>query len=113
MCLQGTKDSLPAFTMRRVEDGKYAVDFHAQLSSLQAFSIGVAVLHSAESSTEVGQERTKQMFQTDSMRVFPEEEIKNLIDAITEEEKLKVHKKTEDALPSFVVNPPFSPIARV
>ncbi|KAL0393546.1 UNVERIFIED_CONTAM: hypothetical protein Slati_4320800 [Sesamum latifolium] len=37
--VQGRKDNIPAFTMRKVEDGKYEVDFHAQLSSLQAFSI--------------------------------------------------------------------------
>ncbi|PIN15105.1 hypothetical protein CDL12_12255 [Handroanthus impetiginosus] len=111
--VQGRKDDIPAFTMRATEDGKYAVDFHAQLSSLQAFSICVAVLHAAEASTAVGQERSKQMLQSDSLRVFAEEEVKNLMDAIAEEEKVKVNKKTEEVLTSFVLNPPFSPIARV
>ncbi|XP_057800099.1 uncharacterized protein LOC131015701 [Salvia miltiorrhiza] len=109
--IQGRKDNVPAFTMRGVEDGKYAVDFHAQLSSLQAFSICVAILHAAEASTGAGQERSEQMLQSDSLRVFAEEEIKHLIDAISEEEKFK-GSKVEDALPSFVLNPPFSPIAR-
>lgn len=103
--MQGRKDNVPAFTMRGIEDGNYAVDFHAQLSSLQAFSICVAILHA-------GQERSKQMLQSDSLRVFAEEEIKHLIDAVSEEEKFKANKM-EDVLPSFVVNPPFSPIARV
>ncbi|KAK6158239.1 hypothetical protein DH2020_005553 [Rehmannia glutinosa] len=111
--VQGRKDNIPAFAMRPIEDGKYAIDFHAQLSSLQAFSICVSILHATEASTAVGQERSKQMLQSDSLRVFAEEEIKNLIDSITEEEKFKASKKKEEVLPSFVINPPFSPIARV
>ncbi|KAG6389283.1 hypothetical protein SASPL_150749 [Salvia splendens] len=110
--IQGRKDKEPAFTMRAIEDGKYVVDFHAQLSSLQAFSICVALLHAAEASTGAGRERSEQMLQSDSLRVFAEEEMKHLIDTISEEEKFK-SGKTEDALPSFVLNPPFSPIARV
>lgn len=100
--------------MRVIEDGKYAVDFHAQLSSLQAFSICVAILHAAEASSPVEQEKSKEMLKSDSLRVFAEEEIKNyLVDAISSEEKFKANKKMEEVLPSFVLNPPFSPIARV
>ncbi|KAL1532716.1 hypothetical protein AAHA92_32690 [Salvia divinorum] len=111
--IQGRKDKEPAFTIRGTEDGKYVVDFHAQLSSLQAFSICVALLHAAEVSTSGGRERSEQMLQSDSLRVFAEEEMKHLIDTISEEEKFKAGKM-EDALPSsFVLNPPFSPIARV
>ncbi|XP_047966777.1 uncharacterized protein LOC125211123 [Salvia hispanica] len=110
--IQGRKDKEPAFTMRAIEDGKYVVDFHAQLSSLQAFSICVALLHAAEASTGAGRERSEQMLQSDSLRVFAEEEMKHLIDTISEEEKFK-SGKMEDALPSFVLNPPFSPISRV
>lgn len=108
---QGRSDNIPAFSMRVMEDGKYAVDFHAQLSSLQAFSICVAILHAAEASP-VGQERNKQTLQSDSLRVYTEEEIKTMLNAIAEEEKTKA-KKMEELMPSFVVNPPFSPIARV
>ncbi|KAK6137469.1 hypothetical protein DH2020_028826 [Rehmannia glutinosa] len=68
--VQGRKDNIPAFAMRPIEDGKYAIDFHAQLSSLQAFSICVSILHATEASTAVGQERSKQMLQSDSLRVF-------------------------------------------
>ncbi|KAL0447952.1 UNVERIFIED_CONTAM: hypothetical protein Slati_1923100 [Sesamum latifolium] len=110
---QGRKDNIPAFTMRTIEDGKYAVDFHAQLSSLQAFSICIAILHAAEASTVTGQERSKQILQSGSLRALAEEEVKNTIDAIAEEKKPLVNKKTEEILPSFVINPPFSPIARV
>ncbi|KAL1551918.1 hypothetical protein AAHA92_12784 [Salvia divinorum] len=104
--IQGRKDKAPAFTIKEVEEGKYAVDFHAQLSCLQAFSICVAILHAAETSSGAGQERSEQMLQSDSLRVFAEEEIMHLMDAISEEEKYKME-------PSFLLNPPFSPIARV
>lgn len=97
--------------MRVVEGGKHAVDFHAQLSSLQAFSICVAILHAAEASP-TGRERSKPMVQSDALKVYTEEEIKSMLDAMAEEEKSKV-KKMEEAVPSFVLNPPFSPIARV
>ncbi|KAH6835011.1 hypothetical protein C2S53_003788 [Perilla frutescens var. hirtella] len=108
---QGRKDNVPALSMRVMEDGKYAVDFHAQLSSLQAFSISVAILHAAKAS-RVGQERRKQTLQSDSLRVYTEEEIRTMLDAIAEEEKSKANKM-EELMPSFVVNPPFSPVARV
>ncbi|GFP99311.1 hypothetical protein PHJA_002075200 [Phtheirospermum japonicum] len=115
--VQGRKDNdVPAFTMRAIEEGKYAVDFHAQLSSLQAFAVCVSILHAAEASTSVGHEQSKQMLQSDSLRVFAEEEIKNLIDAISEEDKIlkgSYNKKEEVLAPSFVLNPPFSPIGRV
>ncbi|KAL0408205.1 UNVERIFIED_CONTAM: hypothetical protein Sradi_1754900 [Sesamum radiatum] len=110
---QGRKDNIPAFTMRMIEDGKYAVDFHAQLSSLQAFSICIAILHAAEASMVTAQDRSKQILQSGSVRVLAEEEVKNTRDAIAEEEKPVVNKKTEEILPSFIINPPFSPIARV
>ncbi|KAL6549982.1 hypothetical protein OROMI_020470 [Orobanche minor] len=111
--VQGRKENnTAAFTMRAIEEGKYAVDFHARLSSLQAFSICVAILHAAEASATVGHEKSKRIWQSDSLRVFAEEEIENLIGALSKEEKLKANKKNEEILPSFVINPPFSPIAR-
>ncbi|XP_065858281.1 uncharacterized protein [Euphorbia lathyris] len=113
--LQGAKQKLPALTMTVVEEGKYAVDFHAQLSTLQAFSICVAVLHRTEaSSITSGEERSKQLPHCNSLKVLIEEEVQFLIDAVTEEEKTKkVSKKTEDIQQSYALNPPFSPIARV
>lgn len=110
---QGKKDTTPALTMAVMQDGQYAVDFHAQLSTLQAFSICVAVLHIMESSVSSRQEENKQLLQSNSLRLFIEEEVKNLIDAVTEEDKCKGNKKMAEVLPSFIVNPPFSPIARV
>lgn len=100
-------------TIRVIDDGQYAVDFHAQLSSLQAFSICVAILHTAEASIVVGQEPNIKKLQNDSLSEFSEKEIKNLIDSGTEEKKAKVNKKEEEVLPPFVLYPPFSPIARV
>lgn len=97
-----------------IEEGQqYMVNFHAQLSTLQAFSICIAILHTAEPSVEVKQVENKQLLQSNSIKVYIEEEVKNLIEAVTDEDKLKVKKKVEETLPSFIVNPPFSPIARV
>lgn len=97
--------------MKAIEDGKYAVDFHAQLSSLQAFSICVAILHASEASP-IELERSKPTLQSEALKVYTEEEIKTMLHEITEEDKSKV-KKMEQVVPSFVLNPPFSPIARV
>lgn len=67
--------------MRVVEEGKYAVDFHAQLSALQAFSICVAVLHSTEASNDTGEERSKQLPHCNSLKVLIEEEMQFSIEA--------------------------------
>lgn len=100
--------------MSVTNEGQYTVDFHAQLTTLQAFSICVAMLHSMETTTSVGQEREKQVSHCGSLRVFMGEEVKCLIEAVTEEEeKTNVNRKIEEKpSPSFVLNPPFSPIAR-
>lgn len=107
--VQGRKENTPGLTMKVTEEGQYAVDFHAQLTSLQAFSICVAILHSSEASIAIDQERDRQLLQCDSLRVFVEDEVQYLI----EEEDKRLGKKMEETLPSFVLNPPFSPIARV
>lgn len=99
--------------MSVVEEGLYAVDFHAQLSTLQAFSICVSLLHSTETSAGPMQERNKQMSQCNSLKVLIEDEVKFLIEAVTTEEKRNVTKRVKEIQPSFVFNPPFSPISRV
>ncbi|XP_043716495.1 uncharacterized protein LOC122664644 [Telopea speciosissima] len=113
--VQGAKEKMPALTMNLIDEGQYLVDFHAQLSTLQAFSICVAILHSAADCTGSGQERTRQRLQCNSLKLLLEEEVRFLIEAVAEEEKRKATKKLEEIPPppSFVVNPPFSPIARV
>ncbi|XP_058200806.1 uncharacterized protein LOC131315645 [Rhododendron vialii] len=111
--IQGAKEYTPALTMKVIEEGRYSVDFHAKLSSLQAFSICVAMLHCTEASSAVRWERDKQSLQCNPLRVFIEEEVKNIIEAIAKEEERKVVKKMEEIPPSFKPNPPFSPIARV
>ncbi|KAK3034548.1 hypothetical protein RJ639_033794 [Escallonia herrerae] len=111
--VEGTKEKAPALRMTVTQEGHYAVDFHAQLTTLQAFSICVAILHGTEASIAVGQERDKQLLQCNSLRVFIGEEVKYLMEAVVEEERRKVSKKMEETPPSFVLNPPFSPIARV
>ncbi|KAJ9173613.1 hypothetical protein P3X46_016730 [Hevea brasiliensis] len=111
--VQGTKQKIPALTMRVVEAAQYAVDFHAQLSALQAFSICVAVLHGTEASNDIGEEKSKQLPHCNSLKVLFEEEMEFVIEAVTEEEKKKASKKMEEIQQSYVLNPPFSPIARV
>uniref|UniRef100_A0A251LUL6 Uncharacterized protein n=1 Tax=Manihot esculenta TaxID=3983 RepID=A0A251LUL6_MANES len=111
--VQGRKQKIPELTMRVVEEGKYAVDFHAQLSALQAFSICVAVLHSTEASNDTGEERSKQLPHCNSLKVLIEEEMQFFTEAAKEGEKKKVSKKMEEIQQSYVLNPPFSPIARV
>ncbi|CAL5360069.1 unnamed protein product [Camellia sinensis] len=110
--VQGSKENTPALTMTVIEEGWYSVDFHAQLSPLQAFSICVAILHGTEASIAVGQERANKLLKRNSLKVFIEEEVKILIDAVTEEEKRKAIKKMEEIPKSFKLNPPFSPIDR-
>ncbi|KNA21124.1 hypothetical protein SOVF_046090 [Spinacia oleracea] len=111
--VQGGKENMPALTITITEKGKYAVDFHAQLSILQAFAVCVAIMHTTEASSLVEQEKNKELLQCSSLKVLVEDEVKILIEAVTEEEKKKVAKTAEAHQPSFVLNPPFSPIARV
>lgn len=44
-------------------EGEYEVDFHAQLSTLQAFSICVSILHGTEATDAVGQSRDDKLLQ--------------------------------------------------
>ncbi|KAG2681159.1 hypothetical protein I3843_11G131600 [Carya illinoinensis] len=111
--VQGAKDSTPSLTMTVVEEGEYAVDFHAQLSTLQAFSVCVAILHGTEASIDARKDRNKQLSQNNSLKVLIDEEVKFLIEAVTTGEKTKVTKMVKEIPPSYVINPPFSPIARV
>lgn len=111
--IQGRKDKAPALTMTLKEDGQYSIDFHAQLSALQAFSICVSILHSMETSIAVRQENNVESLQSKTLRVFVQDDINGLINAVREEKKPKVHQKVEQVFPSFVLNPPFSPIGRV
>lgn len=97
-----------------VEEGQYAVDFHAQLSTLQAFSICVAILHgtSAFSGPGAGTEKNQPLLQCNSLKMLIEEDIDCFFEAVATEKKPVC--KTPKGIPrSYVLNPPFSPIARV
>ncbi|MBA0762066.1 hypothetical protein Gotri_024620 [Gossypium trilobum] len=111
--LQGAKENTPALTMTAIEGG-YAVDFHAKLSALQAFSICVAILHGSETPMATSEPQTNHLPECNSLNSFLEDEVKFLIEAVTEEEKKKkAGKRAIPIPPSYVINPPFSPIARV
>ncbi|XP_044484599.1 uncharacterized protein LOC123210363 [Mangifera indica] len=110
--VRGAKDNTPALSMVVLEEGWYAVDFHAQLSTLQAFSICVSILHGTETSV-ARQEKRMQLPHCNSLKMIIEEEVKFLIEAVTEEEKKKVTRRMEESPQPYVINPPFSPMSRV
>ncbi|XP_038982745.1 uncharacterized protein LOC103710319 [Phoenix dactylifera] len=111
--VQGTKEKLPAVSMMADGKGQYSVDFHAQLSALQAFSICIALLHSSEVSLAVGHEKNSQRLYSNSLKLLLEEEVRHLVEAVAVEEKRKAKKKVEQIPPSFFLDPPFSPMGRV
>ncbi|GAB4834415.1 hypothetical protein Ancab_032669 [Ancistrocladus abbreviatus] len=111
--VEGAKEKTPALSIAVTEKGHYSVDFHAQLSSLQAFAICVATLHTTETSTSIEQEKNKHLLQSSSLKVLVEDEVKVLIEAVTAEERRKVRKAAGANPAPFMPNPPFSPIARV
>ncbi|KAG6634069.1 hypothetical protein I3843_12G092700 [Carya illinoinensis] len=111
--VQGAKENTPALTMTFIEEGEYSVDFHAQLSTLQAFSICVSILHSTEATDNARKDRNIQLSQNNSLKVFIDDGVKFLIETDTTEEKKKVNKIVKEIPPSYFSNPPFSPISRV
>lgn len=98
--------------MTRIEEGHYAVDFHAQLSALQAFSICVAILHGTSTSSGGGHEKNQQSSQCSSLKMLLEEDADFIFKSVTTEKKTRC-KNPKVAPRSYVLNPPFSPIARV
>lgn len=98
--------------MRKIDESQYAVDFHAQLSSMQAFSICVALLHSEEISVAIQKDKSNQRSKCSSLNILLEEELRLFVEAIAEEEKRKSTNKIEEILPPFTLDPPFSPIGR-
>ncbi|XP_073106457.1 uncharacterized protein [Elaeis guineensis] len=73
---QGIKEKTSALSISPDEGGLYSVHFHAQLSSLQAFSICIAILHSSETSPLVDQQ-SRQRLHSDLLRLPPREELRH------------------------------------
>ncbi|KAK6947782.1 Protein of unknown function DUF3527 [Dillenia turbinata] len=111
--VQGAKENVPALTVTVVEEGQYIVDFHAQLSTLQAFSICIAMLHSTVASNSMEQKKSKRLLPCDSLNMLLKEEMEFIVGAVTEEEKRKLAPTGKDIPPPFILNPPFSPLARL
>ncbi|XP_045818227.1 uncharacterized protein LOC123910975 [Trifolium pratense] len=111
---QGIKESIPTFSMTLVEEGQYAIDFHAKLSPLQAFSICVAILHgtSAFSST-AEKEKNRQLSQCNSLNTLIEEEVELFIKSVATEENKTMSNIQQRIHRSCGLKPPFSPIGRV
>ncbi|KAL5727496.1 hypothetical protein ACHQM5_000685 [Ranunculus cassubicifolius] len=84
---QGAKDKVPALSITSIAEGQYSVDFHAQLSKLQAFSICVSLLHGSEASTAIEREKNTQNFHCNSLKVLLNEEARFLIEAVADKDK--------------------------
>uniref|UniRef100_A0A0A9DCF8 DUF3527 domain-containing protein n=1 Tax=Arundo donax TaxID=35708 RepID=A0A0A9DCF8_ARUDO len=110
--VQGSKEEVPALSMKANGKGQFLVDFHASLSALQAFSVCISLLHCSEASLAISIEKGKHKLYSSSLKMLLEEDVRHLIEAVTAEEKKKP-KKREKAPPSVVLDPPFSPIGRV
>ncbi|CAO2192922.1 unnamed protein product [Urochloa humidicola] len=112
--VQGSKEELPALSMKANGKGQFLVDFHARLSALQAFSVCISLLHCSEASIAISIEKGKHKLYSSSLKLLLEEDVRHLIEAVTaEEKKQKKKSRREKAPPSVVVDPPFSPIGRV
>lgn len=117
LLVQGSKEELPAVSMKANGKGQLLVDFHARLSALQAFSVCISLLHCSEASTAVVIEKGKHKLYSSSLKMLLEGEVMHLIEAVTAEEKKKLKTtKREKAPPSITLDPrrpPFSPLGRV
>ncbi|KAK4800699.1 hypothetical protein SAY86_021186 [Trapa natans] len=108
--VQGSKDLTPALAMSFIQ-GHYSVHFHARISSLQAFSICVAMLNGASFSISSVKD-CQELRHNNSLKVLMEEEVQHyMIDTVSENKEAL--KKNEDVPACYMLNPPFSPIARV
>ncbi|KAF3772172.1 hypothetical protein EJ110_NYTH56327 [Nymphaea thermarum] len=108
----GCKEKVPALTIDIIGKWLYSVTFHAKLSSLQAFAICVAVLHSSEISMPAGKENIHQRSVSNSLKALLEEDVKCLIGMDLKDGKRKTSKRL-DLQTNFMLDPPISPIGRV
>ncbi|VFQ74917.1 unnamed protein product [Cuscuta campestris] len=107
--IKGKKEKRVALTMTPIEDGRqYGVNFDHELSTLQAFSICVALLHAKEASVAVERNREARALQR---RIFGKDDFGSLIRQ--QQEKMSGNKMVDQTFPYFVLNPLFSPIARI
>uniref|UniRef100_A0ACD5WII5 Uncharacterized protein n=1 Tax=Avena sativa TaxID=4498 RepID=A0ACD5WII5_AVESA len=117
LLVQGSKEELPALSMKANGKGQLLVDFHARLSALQAFSVCISRLHCSEASTAVVIEKGKHKLYSSSLKMLLEGEVMHLIEAVTAEEKRKKPEVKRDKAPPSVAldprRPPFSPLGRV
>ncbi|XP_020526203.1 uncharacterized protein LOC18423032 isoform X2 [Amborella trichopoda] len=126
--IEGGREKIPALSMKPLEEGVYAIDFHARFSALQAFSVCVAVLHANETSTISSNAGNQHKLQgSNSLKLLlkdesgsPIETLANFerekmvgIEAVANNEREKGVRKMEENPSSFILDPPVSPIGRV
>ncbi|KAM0938855.1 hypothetical protein DsansV1_C22g0172451 [Dioscorea sansibarensis] len=103
---QGKKEKLPALSIKADGKGQYSVQFHPQLSALQAFSICIAMLHGLETPEK------KLKLYPNSLNLLLGDEVRNLIEVVNTEKAKKSDKIVEEIHPCFNLDPPFSPMSR-
>ncbi|KAK3150214.1 hypothetical protein QOZ80_3AG0230300 [Eleusine coracana subsp. coracana] len=111
--VQGSKEELPALSMKANGKGQFLVDFHGRLSALQAFSVCISLLHCSEALMAISLEKGKHKLHSSSLKMLLEEDVRHLIEAVTAKERKKPKKRREKAPPTVLLDPPFSPIGRV
>ncbi|GJN30014.1 hypothetical protein PR202_gb18287 [Eleusine coracana subsp. coracana] len=109
--IQGSKEELPALSMKANGKGQFLVDFHGRLSALQAFSVCISLLHCSEALMAISLEKGKHKLHSSSLKMLLEEDVRHLIEAVTAKEKKP--KRREKTPPTVLLDPPFSPIGRV
>jgi hypothetical protein len=110
---QGSKEEVPGLSMKANGKGQFLVGFHGRLSAMQAFSVCISLLHCSEALMAMSLEKGKHKLYSSSLKMLLEEDVRQLIEAVTAKERTKPKKRREKAPPSVVLDPPFSPIGRV
>lgn len=112
---QGSKEELPALSLKANGKRQFLVDFHARLSALQAFSVCISLLHCSEALIASTLEKGKHKLYSSSLKLLLEEDVRHLTEAVTAEEKKqqKKSKRRQKAPSTIVLDPPISPIGRV
>eukprot|EP01018_Ginkgo_biloba_P030651 Gb_26654 [translate_table: standard] len=112
---QGAKQDTPALRMAAVHDGLHVLSYRSQLSTLQAFSIGVAMLHSRDPFMQTKVEGYPTESCSRSLQNPFDKQGRNLnrvISAIPEEIHTDFHRADEGFSTSYVSDPPLSPLGR-
>lgn len=71
------------------------------------------MLHVCEASSAIVQDKDEHKLYYNSLKLLLEDEVKDSIEAATEEKKRKTNTRVKQVPPSFFLDSPFSPMGRV